>query len=417
MSREDDALAVVSTQLASLTARGVVLRWFLRALSCALLALSATATIVLAHPHSASATTHNVAIDGAPNCGPAMFCYNPSSFTVTVGDSVTWVNNSAAPHTVTGCHRSSCLGNGLHGASRRGPSSPKINASGGTFSFTFARPGTYNYYSAMDGYAMMHGTITVVPVATTTTTTTPASTTSTTATSPRAPITRARATTTPQSAEAATHTVGIDGTPNCGSSMFCYNPSSLTVTVGDSVTWVNNSTAPHTVTRCNPSACSGNGPGSGGQSGPSSPIINASGGMFTFTFTSLGTYTYYCAIHGYAMMHGTVTVVAATTPTTVGTTPTTVGSGSTTVTTFSMTTSSQSGSSSGTTSFGASTNQLAGTGAPTSQWVAVSLVLLLLGLGLMAASTTRRRPHPERTGVTGPEQSLIVRSSEDFEAE
>ena len=415
MSREDGVLSVVTGHLVTPIAREVVPRWLLRALSCALLALSATATIVLVHPHSASATTHNVAIDGAPNCGTAKFCYNPPSLTVTAGESVTWVNNSAAPHTVTGCHRSACLGNGLHSGGRRGPSSPKIDASGGTFSFTFARPGTYNYYSAVDGYAMMHGTITVVPVATTTTTA--ASTTSTTVTSPRAPMTKARAATTPQSTDTAAHTVAIDGTPSCGSSMFCYNPSALTVTAGDSVTWVNNSSAPHTVTRCDPSACSGNGPGSGGQSGPSSPTINASGGTFTFTFTGLGTYTYYCAIHGYAMMHGTITVVAATTPTTVGTTPTTIGPGSTTATTVSMTTSSQSGSSSGTAPIGGSTNQLAGTGAPTSQWVAVSLVLLLLGLGLMAASSRRRRPHPERTGVIEPETSLIIGSSEDFEAE
>jgi plastocyanin len=410
MSREDGVLSAVSGQLASPMAREVVPRWFLRVLSCALLALSAAA-IVLAQPHSANATTHDVAIDGAPNCGTAMFCYNPSSLTVTVGDSVTWVNNSVASHTVTGCHPSACLGNGPHGGDRRGLSSPKIDASGGTFSFTFARPGTYNYYSAVDSYAVMHGTITVVPVATTTTTA--ASTTSTTAATPRAPNSRAPAATTPQSANAATVPVAIQNSGACGQ-IFCFSPQTLTVTSGTQVTWTNMTSVGHTVTRCTTGACPV-GAGTGTDAAFGSGDFGA-GQTFSVTFQNVGTYIYYCQIHGYPVMHGTITVVAATTPTTVSTTPTTVGSGTTTATTVSMTTSSQSGSSAGTTPFGTSTDQLAGTGAPASQWVAVSLVLLLLGLGLMAASSRRRRPHPERTGGTRPETSLIIRSSEDFEA-
>ena len=395
-------LARNHSQATSATARGVAMR---RILIVLLFALSATATIVLAHPQSASAATHTVAIDGAPNCGTSKFCYSPSSLTVTVGDTVTWVNNSTAPHTVTRCASIHVLWERTGSGGQSGPSSPTINASGGTFTFTFTRPGKYKYYSAIHGHAMLHGKITVVAATTTPT----ASTTSTTVpSSRRSPETRAA--TTRQSAEASTYTVAIDGTPNCGTSMFCYNPSSLTVNAGDTVTWVNNSTAPHTVTRCDPSTCSGNGPGSGGQSGPSSPTINASGGTFSFTFTSPGTYTYFCAIYGYAMMHGNDhgrpgydadhrrhdldngrlrfydrddgrSAIGNFRP----------------ILEFARRC--------------ASANQLAGTGAPTSQGVALGLVLLLLGLGLTAASTARRRPNAERPSVAAPESSLTIRST------
>ena len=72
-----------------------------RILIVLLFTLSETAPIVLAHPDLASAATYTIAINGAPNCGTSMFCYSPSSLTVTAGDTVTWVNNSTAPHTVT----------------------------------------------------------------------------------------------------------------------------------------------------------------------------------------------------------------------------------------------------------------------------------------------------------------------------
>jgi plastocyanin len=31
---------------------------------------------------------------------------------------------------------------------------------------------------------------------------------------------------------------------------------------------------------------------------------------YAFTFTGLGTYRYYCKVHGFSVMHGTVTVKA-----------------------------------------------------------------------------------------------------------
>jgi hypothetical protein len=53
--------------------------------------------------------------------------------------------------------------------------------------------------------------------------------------------------------------------------------------------------------------CAGNGGGTGGDSWVGSGLLNP-GDLYTHTFTGAGTYVYYCTIHGYAAMHGTITV-------------------------------------------------------------------------------------------------------------
>jgi plastocyanin len=63
-----------------------------------------------------------------------------------------------------------------------------------------------------------------------------------------------------------------------------FSPATLTISAGTKVTWTNMDTAPHTVTV---------------DSGPvkfSSPTLQK-GDSFTYTFTTPGTYTYYCAVH------------------------------------------------------------------------------------------------------------------------
>jgi plastocyanin len=376
------------------------------------------APIVLVHPDLANAASHTVAINGAPNCGTSMFCYSPSSLTVTAGDTVTWVNNSPAPHTVTPCNPSACSGSGPgRSGSQSVPSSPTIEPSGGTFTFTFTRPGKYKYYSAIHGHGMLHGRIRVV-AATTTSTTTIANTTSTMVSSSSTTTALTRAAAIRQLTGAFTYTVAINGTPNCGTSMFCYNPSSLAVNVGDTVDWVNNSAAPHTITRCDSSTCSGSGPGSGGQNGPFSPNI-ASGGTFALTFTSPGTYNYFCAIYGYAMMHGTITVDPATAVTTTGTNAATVGSSPMKLTTMRVLSAASvpSSRSLGDASTSDSASQLADTGNPMSHGVTVSLVLFLLGLGLTVAITARRRRSAQRPDIAAPESSLTIRLLQDIGAE
>ena len=102
---------------------------------------------------------------------------------------------------------------------------------------------------------------------------------------------------------------------NCAT--FCFVPAGLTVAVGQTVTWVNRTGAPHNVTRCTPAACNGASGGTGTDTTFTAGDIGAaSGATFRHTFTAPGTYVYWCTIHGYALMHGTITVTAAAPTTT-----------------------------------------------------------------------------------------------------
>ncbi len=74
------------------------------------------------------------------------------------------------------------------------------------------------------------------------------------------------------------------------------------------MTWSNATTVSHTVTRCTAAACPV-GPGTGTDAAFGSGFLGA-GQTFSATFQGLGTYNYYCMVHGYTIMHGTVTVVA-----------------------------------------------------------------------------------------------------------
>jgi amicyanin len=65
---------------------------------------------------------------------------------------------------------------------------------------------------------------------------------------------------------------------------YAYSPSTLMITVGDTVTWTNHDQAPHdVVTTSAPVAIK-------------SPLLN-NGQSFTYTFTTAGTYSYYCSVH------------------------------------------------------------------------------------------------------------------------
>ena len=77
--------------------------------------------------------------------------------------------------------------------------------------------------------------------------------------------------------------VGIDN--------FAFAPASLTVHVGNTVTWTNHDEEPHTVVANDGSFHS---PGLG------------TGATYSHTFSAAGTFDYICSIH--PMMHGTVVV-------------------------------------------------------------------------------------------------------------
>ncbi|MGH3929790.1 MAG: cupredoxin domain-containing protein [Pseudonocardiaceae bacterium] len=83
-------------------------------------------------------------------------------------------------------------------------------------------------------------------------------------------------------------------------------PALLTIAVGDTVTWTNNDDALHTVTVTD---------------GPEifeSELLNP-GDTFSYTFTKVGTYEYYCAVH--PDMKGSVVVTGADVPADDGSVP------------------------------------------------------------------------------------------------
>ena len=71
-----------------------------------------------------------------------------------------------------------------------------------------------------------------------------------------------------------------------------FSPANLTVKVGKTVAWVNKDTVTHTVT-------------SDGSSLFDSGFM-PTGATFQFTFTTAGTYPYYCTVHPF--MKGTIVV-------------------------------------------------------------------------------------------------------------
>ena len=93
-----------------------------------------------------------------------------------------------------------------------------------------------------------------------------------------------------------------------GGSAYCYTPEALSIPTGTTVVWTNESGVQHTATKCTATACAG-APASTGTQTFAIVIAAANGSTGSFTFTSAGTYIYYCSIHGYSLMHAKITVV------------------------------------------------------------------------------------------------------------
>jgi plastocyanin len=101
--------------------------------------------------------------------------------------------------------------------------------------------------------------------------------------------------------------ITIAGFSQCTNGYFCFKPALLTVKKGTKVVWTNTTGVAHTVTRCTKAACNGMTGGTGKQAKLGSTMI-APHKTYAFTFTGLGTYRYYCRVHGFGLMHGTITV-------------------------------------------------------------------------------------------------------------
>jgi plastocyanin len=84
---------------------------------------------------------------------------------------------------------------------------------------------------------------------------------------------------------------GAGGAQSVEIKNFAFNPATLSVKVGDKVTWTNADSAAHTVTFDDGSADSKN---------------LAQNATFDHTFSTAGTFAYHCTIH--SNMKGTITV-------------------------------------------------------------------------------------------------------------
>ena len=97
---------------------------------------------------------------------------------------------------------------------------------------------------------------------------------------------------------------------NSGKSLDCtsaYSPDSITILVGDTVTWENNDSVAHTVTSTSDSGPECTAVGGLLTRAPLDSGLIASNGTFSHTFETAGTYYYVCTISGH-LMRGTVIV-------------------------------------------------------------------------------------------------------------
>lgn len=213
--------------------------------------------------------------------------FTPANIVVAQGDTVhiTFIVNDTSGHTFTiGTPYDFQINatipgftNDLTGQTFTTPStdnSPGVSVSGtvgnvtGSGSFVAKYVGVYEYFCVYHVQIGMFGYLTVLPNAgynsTTTTTTTPLP----------------------------AGEVSIEDGSAANTTSLYYSPPTITVIIGvnNTVTWVNNDIAPHTVTDTGVF-----------DSGP----INR-GGSWSYTFTTPGTYNYHCSYHPW--MHGTVIV-------------------------------------------------------------------------------------------------------------
>ena len=183
----------------------------------------------------------------------ANLAFDPPAITIPTGTTVAWTNDDAPPHTVTS----------TDGAFDSGILDP-----GGSFSFTFNEPGTFDYICQL--HPQMQGTVTAEGDAVANA-------------SQSSAVAGQTETSTPQEAAPAEISVSIVD--------FSFEPATIDVAAGATVVWTNDGQAPHTVT------------GDFADSGILEP-----GGTFSHTFAESGEFGYVCSIH--PQMTGTIRVNA-----------------------------------------------------------------------------------------------------------
>ena len=178
----------------------------------------------------------------APAVRMAGRVFRPATVAIDAGQSVVFINDDGRDHTATARDRSFDTGN---------------LAPGQRATRTFSTPGTFAYFCVI--HPDMTGTIAVRGAAG--------------ATPPPPPPPTPAPKPTPVPTAPAGGVSVVD---------FAFRPSSLTVTAGATVTWINRGAAPHTVTANDKSFDSG---------------VFVAGARYTRTFSVPGTYQYTCTLH------------------------------------------------------------------------------------------------------------------------
>ena len=88
---------------------------------------------------------------------------------------------------------------------------------------------------------------------------------------------------------------------DCEETNSCFNPNPVRININDKITWTNPDKAAHTVTSGNPII---------GPDGYFDSSLIMAGDSYSRTFTSFGTYDYFCMVHPW--MTGTIVVSEGT---------------------------------------------------------------------------------------------------------
>ena len=107
-------------------------------------ACNGTGSSAYGAPASTAATATTTAATATNAAAIKGFAFQPDVLKVEVGAKVTWTNDDTVAHTVSADTNSFASGN---------------LQPGGSFSFTFTRPGTYAYHCSI--HPSMHGSIVV----------------------------------------------------------------------------------------------------------------------------------------------------------------------------------------------------------------------------------------------------------------
>ncbi|HEX6281785.1 MAG TPA: plastocyanin/azurin family copper-binding protein [Nitrososphaera sp.] len=222
--------------------------------------------------------------------------YDPDPITINQGDGVQWTNEDNVPHTVTSSQE------GVFDSSLINPSDTWLLNS------AEIAPAEYEYYCTL--HPFMVATLVVSNGAAP-----PAQSSGNDTATQGAAINNQSGTSANNTAAGNnTNTAAISNAPPASGSVTTvsiivgasvptngqfYEPNNVDTTVGSMVTWVNDDTAPHTVTS---GIVENNMPASDGSF--DSGIMNP-GNSFPFVFDKAGEYPYYCTIHPF--MTGKVT--------------------------------------------------------------------------------------------------------------